>query len=58
MYSEKVTDFDVQLISDISVEVKYLKGIKLGCHNRMENVKIYSSNDFKIEFEYETSEES
>ena len=38
--------------------MKYLKGVKLGCNNRMEDVKIYSSNDFRIEFEYETSEET
>jgi hypothetical protein len=38
--------------------MKYLKGVKLGCNNRMEDLKVYSSSDFKIEFEYETSEET
>jgi hypothetical protein len=38
--------------------MKYLKGVKLGCNKRMEDLKVYSSSDFKIEFEYETSEET
>ena len=49
MYSEKVTDFEVQLASEIQIEQKFNQGVKLYRDKRSMDIKIYSSSDFSIE---------
>ena len=57
LYSEKVTDFEMQLISEIQVETKFLNGVTLCQDKRTESVRVWSSSDFKVDFRYAAPEE-
>lgn len=58
MYKEIVTEFDVQLVSEIRVETKFRNGIKLYRDKRKEQIKVFSSSDFKVNFDYGAPEEA
>ena len=48
----------MQLISEISVETKFMKGIDLCQTHRSETIRVFSSSDFKVDFDYGTPESS
>jgi len=57
VYSENVIDFEMQLQSEIMVETKFAKDVKLCRDHRTESIRVYSSSDFKVNFNYDTSDE-
>jgi len=57
IYSNLVSEFEVQLVSEIKVETKFRKGVNLYKNSRKESIKVFSSSDFKVQFDYETPEE-
>ena len=57
IYNEKVTEFEMQLISEIKVETKFMKGIELCNNHRTQSVRVFSSSDFKVDFLYGAPEE-
>ena len=57
VYANPVTDFEVQLVSQIMIESKFSKGLKLYKNYRKESIRVFSSSDFKVEFDYGTPEE-
>jgi len=57
LYSEKVIDFEMQLISEIMVETKYAQGIELCNNHRTASIRVFSSSDFKVSFDYGSPEE-
>ena len=58
LYTERVTEFDVQLVSDIKVETKFQSGVKLNKDQRSQSIIVFSSSDFKVNFDYGVPEES
>ena len=52
LYTDPVTDFDVQLISEIKVETRYRNGVHLDKGLRSVTMKVFSSNDFRVSFDY------
>jgi len=57
LYADKVTEFEMQLISEIKVETKYMNGVELCNNHRTESIRVFSSSDFKVDFQYPTPEE-
>lgn len=57
LYQEKVTDFEMQLISEIQVETKFMNGVELCQDKRTESIRVWSSSDFKVDFKYAAPEE-
>lgn len=53
IYNDKVTHFEVQLLSSIKVENKFTSGVKLNKQQRQKEVMIFSSSDFNVEIESE-----
>ena len=47
----------MQLISKISVETKFKKGVQLCRDHRLQSIKVFSTSDFKVDFDYETPDE-
>ena len=58
LYKDVVTEFDVQLVSEIKVETKFRGGVKLYRDVRKEQIKVFSSSDFKVSFDYGAPEEA
>jgi hypothetical protein len=52
LYSERVTEFEVQLTSDIRVETRFRNGIHLDRSHRAAHIAVFSSTDFKVDFDY------
>ena len=46
----------MQLISEIAVETKFMKSIDLCQSHRSETIRVFSSSDFKVDFDYGTPE--
>ena len=57
IYTENIIDFEMQLQSEIMVETKFAKEIKLCRNHRTESIKVYSSSDFKVGFDYVDQED-
>ena len=57
IYSERVLEFEMQLISDIMIETKFMKGVELCQNHRTESIVVFSSSDFKVDFDYGRPEE-
>ena len=45
-------------MSEIRVETKFRNGIKLYRDKRKEQIKVFSSSDFKVNFDYGAPEEA
>lgn len=45
-------------MSEIKVETKFQRGVKLSKSKRFESLTVFSSGDFKVDFEYGTLEDS
>ena len=58
LYSERVTEFAVQLTSEIKVESKYWEGVHLDLRHRTASIRVFSSNDFKVDLDYDVPEET
>lgn len=58
LYSESVTEFEVQLTSDIRVETRFRKGVHLDKNHRAAHIAVFSSTDFKVDFDYLVPEET
>ena len=57
--SERLTDFDVQLTSEIKVETRYRTiGVHLDRNLRSVTMKVLSSDDIRVSFEYYVPEEA
>ena len=47
----------MQLISDIMIETKFMKGIDLCQNKRTQSIRVFSSSDFKVSFNYGAPDE-
>lgn len=57
VYQERVSEFEMQLISKISVETKFKKGVELCRNLRQQSIKVFSTSDFKVDFDYDSPDE-
>lgn len=57
LYQEKVTQFELTLVSSIKIESLYRSGVKLNRDHRTADVKIFSNVDFSVQRKNQADED-